>query len=70
VLSLEGSGVIYVLTIADTTRVAPFLRTGIDAYATAARRSRTPVGARGRSDRQQGEALVGFDKPDLGFVIH
>jgi ATP-dependent DNA helicase RecQ len=31
---LEGSGVIYVLTIADTTRVASFLRTrGIDAHA-------------------------------------
>jgi ATP-dependent DNA helicase RecQ len=31
---LEGSGVIYVLTIADTTRVASFLRTqGINAHA-------------------------------------
>jgi ATP-dependent DNA helicase RecQ len=31
---LEGSGVIYVLTVADTTRVASFLRTqGIDAHA-------------------------------------
>ena len=47
--SLEGSGVIYVLTIADSTRVASFLRTqGIDTP-TAARRnpsagwtSRTP----------------------------
>ena len=32
--SHEGSGVIYVLTIADTRRVASFLRTqGIDAHA-------------------------------------
>jgi ATP-dependent DNA helicase RecQ len=31
---LSGSGVIYVLTVADTTRVASFLRTqGIDAHA-------------------------------------
>ena len=31
---LEGSGVTYVLTVADTTRVASFLRTqGIDAHA-------------------------------------
>ena len=31
---LEGSGVNYVLTVADTTRVASFLRTqGIDAHA-------------------------------------
>jgi superfamily II DNA helicase RecQ len=31
---IEGSGVIYVLTIADTTRVASFLRTqGTDAHA-------------------------------------
>ncbi|MGI8615569.1 MAG: hypothetical protein ACR2L4_02140 [Actinomycetota bacterium] len=31
---LDGCGVIYVLTVADTTRVASFLRTqGIDAHA-------------------------------------
>jgi ATP-dependent DNA helicase RecQ len=77
--SLEGSGVIYVLTIADTHRVASFLRTqGIDAHAYS-----------GETDPERRleledaliandvKALVatsalgmGFDKPDLGFVIH
>jgi ATP-dependent DNA helicase RecQ len=34
VTGLEGSGVIYVLTVADTTRVASFLRTQcVDAHA-------------------------------------
>jgi ATP-dependent DNA helicase RecQ len=76
---LEGSGVIYVLTVADTTRVASFLRTrGIDAHA---------YSGETESERrlELEEALIhngvkslvatsalgmGFDKPDLGFVIH
>ena len=77
--NLPGSGIIYCLTVADTTRVATWLTSrGIDARAYNA--SLTP------QDREQLEdaliagevkALVatvalgmGFDKPDLGFVIH
>ena len=70
---------IYVLTVADTTRVASFLRTrGIDAHA---------YSGETESERrlELEEALIdngvkalvatsalgmGFDKPDLGFVIH
>ena len=76
---LEGSGVIYVLTVADTTRVASFLRTqGIDAHAYSGetepeRRLELEEALIGNGVK----ALVatsalgmGFDKPDLGFVIH
>jgi ATP-dependent DNA helicase RecQ len=76
---LEGSGIVYVLTIADGERVAAFLRRrGIEAEAYS--------GATDNDDRVRLEqallanevkALVatsalgmGFDKPDLGFVIH
>ena len=75
----EGSGVIYVLTVADTTRVASFLRTqGIDAHAYSGetepeRRLELEEALIGNGVK----ALVatsalgmGFDKPDLGFVIH
>ncbi|MDH4113259.1 MAG: RecQ family ATP-dependent DNA helicase [Actinomycetota bacterium] len=77
--SLEGSGIVYVLTIADSERVAAFLRRrGIEAEAYS--------GATDNDDRVRLEqallanelkALVatsalgmGFDKPDLGFVVH
>jgi ATP-dependent DNA helicase RecQ len=76
---LDGSGVIYVLTVADTTRVASFLRTrGIDAHAYSGetepeRRLELEEALIGNGVK----ALVatsalgmGFDKPDLGFVIH
>jgi superfamily II DNA helicase RecQ len=77
--SLEGSGVIYVLTIADTTRVASFLRTqGIDAHAYSGETE--PERRLELEDAliaNEVKALVatsalgvGFDKPDLGFVIH
>ncbi len=76
---LDGSGIVYVLTIADGERVAAFLRRmGIDAEAYS--------GATDNDDRVRLEqALIanelkvlvatsalgmGFDKPDLGFVIH
>ncbi len=76
---LEGSGVIYVLTIADTTRVASFLRTqGIDAHAYSGETE--PERRLELEDSliaDEVKALVatsalgmGFDKPDLGFVIH
>jgi ATP-dependent DNA helicase RecQ len=76
---LQGSGIIYALTVAATDDVASFLRS----------RGITAVAYSGRSDdaeRRQAEedllanrvkALVatsalgmGFDKPDLGFVVH
>ena len=78
-LVLEGSGIVYVLTIADGERVAAFLRRqGIEAEAYS--------GATDHDDRVRLEQALlanelkvliatsafgmGFDKPDLGFVIH
>jgi ATP-dependent DNA helicase RecQ len=76
---LPGSGIVYCLTVADTERVARWLQSqGIDA--------RAYNGPMAQPDREALEdalianemkALVatvalgmGFDKPDLGFVIH
>jgi ATP-dependent DNA helicase RecQ len=74
-----GSGVIYCLTVADTERVARWLRTrGLAAQAYNANLADEDRVARERQllDNQI-KALVatvalgmGFDKPDLGFVIH
>lgn len=81
---IEGSGIIYTLTIRDAERVAAWLRLkGIAAEAYHADLEDNEEGI----DRRQGleerllsnqiKALVstvalgmGFDKPDLGFVIH
>jgi ATP-dependent DNA helicase RecQ len=76
---LPGSGIIYTLTVSAASETAEFLRSR--GYAVAAYTGRT-----GDEERQQGErdlldnkikALVatsalgmGFDKPDLGFVVH
>jgi ATP-dependent DNA helicase RecQ len=76
---LPGSGIIYTLTIRDAQRVAEWLRSrGVDAHAYWGDRETTE-----REDLEQRlldnriKALVattalgmGFDKPDLGFVIH
>lgn len=76
---LDGSGIVYVLTIADGERVAAFLRRqDIEAEAYS--------GATDNDDRVRLEQALlanelkvlvatsalgmGFDKPDLGFVIH
>jgi ATP-dependent DNA helicase RecQ len=76
---MEGSGIVYCLTVADTQRVSTFLRSqGIDARAYNADLS--------TEEREVLEdALIanemkvlvatvalgmGFDKPDLGFVVH
>jgi ATP-dependent DNA helicase RecQ len=76
---LQGSGVIYVLTVADTTRVASFLRTqGIDAHAYSGEtESERRLELEDALIGNDVKALVatsalgmGFDKPDLGFVIH
>ncbi|MEX1008401.1 MAG: RecQ family ATP-dependent DNA helicase [Acidimicrobiia bacterium] len=77
--ALAGSGIVYCLTVADTDRVAGWLRSqGIDARACS-----------GASDNEDRVAIedallanslevvvatsalgMGFDKPDLAFVIH
>ncbi|WP_320784085.1 RecQ family ATP-dependent DNA helicase [Streptomyces sp. CRN 30] len=76
---LPGSGIIYTLTVATAEEVASFLRD--EGYDVASYTGQTE-----NADRQQAEedllankvkALVatsalgmGFDKPDLGFVVH
>lgn len=77
---LPGSGIIYCLTTADCDRVADWLqRKGIDALAYHAQLSagESREALEQRLLRNEVKALVatvalgmGFDKPDLGFVIH
>lgn len=76
---IPGSGIIYTLTVRDAERVASWLQSqGIDA---SAYHSEKDAGVRleleERLLKNQIKALVattalgmGFDKPDLGFVIH
>jgi ATP-dependent DNA helicase RecQ len=76
---MPGSGIVYSLTVADTQRVATYLRSqGIDARAYNADLS---TGEREVLEdalvANEMKALVatvalgmGFDKPDLGFVVH
>jgi RecQ family ATP-dependent DNA helicase len=79
VRELEGSGIIYCLTVADCVRVARWLQSrGVDVAAyygglETAERERLEA----KLLRNEVKALVstvalgmGFDKPDLGFVIH
>ncbi len=77
--TLEGSGIVYALTIADTHRVAGFLRSrGIQAEAYSgetAAEERPPLEQALLANELKvlvaTSALgMGFDKPDLGFVIH
>lgn len=76
---LPGSGIIYTLTVAATDEVAGFLRDR--GYAVAAYSGRTDTGERQAAEQNllanRLKALVatsalgmGFDKPDLGFVVH
>ena len=76
---LPGSGIVYCLTVADTQQVATWLRSrGIDARAYNADLSseerETLEDALIAGDVKALVATValgmGFDKPDLGFVIH
>lgn len=76
---MPGSGIVYCLTVADTQRVATFLRSqGIDA-----RPYNADLSTEERVELEDAlvanelKALVatvalgmGFDKPDLGFVVH
>lgn len=74
---LPGSGIIYTLTVADSNRVAQWLKQhGIRAEAYNADVSDRPELEQALLNNQL-KALVatvalgmGFDKPDLGFVIH
>lgn len=76
---LPGSGIVYCLTIADTERVASWLRTqGIDAVAYSGDTdpdARIDIEQRLLDNRVKVVAAtsalgMGFDKPDLGFVVH
>ncbi|MCD2498993.1 RecQ family ATP-dependent DNA helicase [Microbacterium nymphoidis] len=76
---LSGSGIVYTLTVAAAEDTARAMRAaGIDAYAYS---GQTPVEEREELEeklrRNEVKALVatsalgmGFDKPDLGFVVH
>jgi ATP-dependent DNA helicase RecQ len=76
---LPGSGIIYTLTVAAAEEVASFL--GDHGYLVAPYTGRTDTTARAAAEQDllanRVKALVatsalgmGFDKPDLGFVIH
>ncbi|AQQ72290.1 ATP-dependent DNA helicase RecQ [Limihaloglobus sulfuriphilus] len=81
---LPGSGIVYTLTQRDSVRVAQWLKqNGISAQAYHAGMSEKEPGGRSRQQLEQSllnneiKVLVatvalgmGFDKPDLGFVIH
>ncbi len=79
---LAGSGIVYVLTVADAERLAQAIREvhGED-YPVAAYTGKQDSDVRHRlEDRLRGNQLkalvatsalgMGYDKPDLGFVIH
>jgi ATP-dependent DNA helicase RecQ len=76
--NLPGSGIVYCLTVADTERVAAWLRErDIDAKAYNSRLKSSRVELEERLIQNRVKVLVstvalgmGFDKPDLGFVIH
>jgi ATP-dependent DNA helicase RecQ len=76
---LSGTGIIYALTVRDTQQLAAWLRSqGIDAHAYwGGLESSTRQSLELRLLRNDIKAIVattalgmGFDKPDLGFVIH
>ena len=75
---LPGSGIIYTLTVADAGRVSRWLATrGINAPAYTGETGDTRVDLERALLANEVKALVatpalgmGFDKPDLGFVVH
>ena len=76
---LPGSGIVYVLTVAEAERLAGFLAGcghRVDAY-TGALDAATRVAVEERLRHNQVKAVIatsalgmGYDKPDLGFCIH
>jgi len=77
--ALAGSGIVYVLTVAETERLAAFLTSqGIDALAYNGRLG--PDERRAVEDRLRANDVkvvvatsalgMGYDKPDLAFVVH
>ncbi len=77
--ALPGSGIVYCLTVADTVRVSNWLRSrGVDARPyNAAMSNDERIAAEEALLANEVKALVattalgmGFDKPDLGFVVH
>lgn len=77
--ALEGSGIVYTLTVADAEQVAAFLQDqGIVAEAyTGQQASEDRVALEERLQRDDVKAVVatsalgmGYDKPDLGFIVH
>jgi ATP-dependent DNA helicase RecQ len=76
---LPGAGIVYCLTVDDTERVAAWLRSrGIDAIAYHGQQEdEVRVAAEAQLLGNDVKAVVatsalgmGFDKPDLGFVVH
>ncbi len=75
---LPGSGIIYTLTVRDSNRVAAWLKAcDIEAYAYHSELKTSRESLEQALLNNQLKALVatsalgmGFDKPDLGFVIH
>lgn len=76
---LPGSGIIYVLTVAEAERLTAFLRScghAVDAY-TGQTEADTRLKVEDRLRHNQVKAVVatsalgmGYDKPDLGFCVH
>jgi ATP-dependent DNA helicase RecQ len=76
---LQGSGIVYTLTVADAEQVAGFLADhGIAAEAyTGQQDSEQRIRLEDRLQRDEVKAVVatsalgmGYDKPDLGFIVH
>jgi ATP-dependent DNA helicase RecQ len=75
--TLPGSGIVYVLTVAETERLTAFLvDQGLDVAAYSGQSENREI-LEGRLLRNQIKALVatsalgmGYDKPDLAFCIH
>jgi ATP-dependent DNA helicase RecQ len=75
--TLPGSGIVYVLTVAETERLAAFLvDQGLDVAAYSGQSDNREI-LEGRLRRNEIRALVatsalgmGYDKPDLAFCIH
>jgi ATP-dependent DNA helicase RecQ len=77
--ALEGSGIVYTLTVADAEQVAAFLLDqGVAAEAyTGQQASEDRIALEERLQRDDVKVVVatsalgmGYDKPDLGFIVH